>query len=165
MDLEAVLGELGTLDRKAVRQLRNKGFQTALAALPVEERVLAVLPVALNDIRGPLVVTDRNLVFVSSVTGTRLVDGLSDVKGTHFTHIGSGFLHRKRFDLAIEVGDNEVHFSTSGNEKIFVWFAHALEVGQEMVGAPSIVGSSRPSTDEDNKASGDAAHHRSEENP
>ena len=94
-------------------------------------------------------VTDRNLVFVSSVTGTRLVDGLSDVKGTHFTHIGSGFLRRKGFDLTIEVGDNEVHFSTSGNEKTFIWFAHAIEVGQEITGARGIVDSSPPSTDED----------------
>ena len=50
MDLEAVLGELETLDRKAVAQLRKKDYQTALAALPEEERVLAVLPVALHDI-------------------------------------------------------------------------------------------------------------------
>ena len=149
MDLEAVLSELGSLDRKAVRQLRKKDYQTALAALPVEERVLAVLPVALHDSRGPLVVTDRNLMFVSSVTGTRLVDGLSDVKCTHFTHIGSDFLHGKRFGLTIEVGDNEVHFSTSGHEDTYLWFAHAIEVGQEIAGEPGIVESPPPSTDDD----------------
>jgi hypothetical protein len=136
-DLEATLSELEKLDRKSVRQLRRKDYQTSLATLPAEDRVCAVLPVVLHDIRGPLVVTDRNLVFVSCATGTRLVDGLSNVHDTRFTQVVSGFSRRKSFDLTIEVGDNEVHFDATGTEKTLSWFAQAIEIGQELVGEPS----------------------------
>ena len=82
-----------------------------------------MLPVVLNDSRGPLVVTDSSLMFVSSATGNHLVDRLSDVHSTHFSHVGSGFSRRKRFHLAIEVGDHEVLFGVTGYAKNLIWLA------------------------------------------
>ena len=147
-DLEAALSELAILDRKAVKQLRKKDYQTALAGLPIEERILAALPVVLNDSPGPLVVTDSHLMFVSSTTGNHLVDRLSHVQGTRFVHIGRGVGRRKKFELTINIGDNEVVFGVTGHDRTLAWFTHAIEVGQEPAGEPDTVVSPPPSTDE-----------------
>jgi ribosomal protein S27AE len=119
---------LGLLSRSEAKLLEKRDYQRGFETIPVDEEIVAAVPVVFQQERGALVVTASNVRFVSGIGG-QLYAPLDDVLGVRYTTGGS--FSRKPYQVYVNVGGESVEFGMSSvSADTLAWFIEKLETSK-----------------------------------
>lgn len=124
-DLEQLLTRV---EAQEAKQLSKKDYQRAFELVPESEFIMFAIPSQLKGLRGPLIVTNRHLMFVTG-SGDHATIPLTDVHGTRYETIG--MIKRKPFELYVTTANQELCFALAGaSENSVLLFLELLDTAK-----------------------------------